>query len=289
MKFFMNLELCRIINMVSDLKPVIQYSHEHLDPFSVVFLYSNRIGFIPLSDPTSRIYRGICTRNSIYLFFILIPLNFNPIETDSFNFIFTFFAEHERFLDFRYSKTVTYLTYLTQFICNQSSFRFWWTCESDVVQSGQDKRTAFGRFFTFLTLKRTLAIEHLFIKTNSSFKKHHISNTTKFIFQYLRLKFFDSGDSKGWWFFEVMSDRQWNLSNICSERIRGKLRSNRFGNKQDWVENENSQSTFRPQSSSVRHKDISRSSVGPCTRTLIQFSKRRSWAFDRDGNGMRFN
>lgn len=91
MKFFMNLELCRIINMVSDLKPVIQYSHEHLDPFSVVFLYSNRIGFIPLSDPTSRIYRGICTRNSIYLFFILIPLNFNPIETDSFNFIFTFF------------------------------------------------------------------------------------------------------------------------------------------------------------------------------------------------------
>ena len=183
--------------MESDLKPVIQYSHEHLDPFSVVFLYSNRIGFIPLSDPTSRIYRGICTRNSIYPFFILIPLNFNPIETDSFNFIFYFFSEHERFWDFRYSKSVTYLTYLTQFICNQSSFRFWWTCEFDVVQSGQDKRTAFGRFFTFLTLKRTLAIEHLFIKTNSSFKKHHISNITKFIFQYLRLKFLILGIVRG--------------------------------------------------------------------------------------------
>ena len=106
--------------MESDLKPVIQYSHEHLDPFSVVFLYSNRIGFIPLSDPTSRIYRGICTRNSIYLFFILIPLNFNPIETDSFNFIFYFFQNMRDFEIFDIQKvSLIWHILLNSFAINQ--------------------------------------------------------------------------------------------------------------------------------------------------------------------------
>lgn len=118
MKFFMNSGLHPM--MESDLKPVIQYSHEHLDPFSVVFLYSNRIGFIPLSDPTSRIYRGICTRNSIYLFFILIPLNFNPIETDSFNFIFYFFQNMRDFEIFDIQKvSLIWHILLNSFAINQ--------------------------------------------------------------------------------------------------------------------------------------------------------------------------